>query len=91
MKPATSLFDLFQKAKTDRRYRDLVVMAYTEYTSSGCKSFGLAKSWVNKWVKRCVESGNHQTCERMVNYINDLIPRIEPQTPQPENPPVTDG
>ncbi len=89
MKPITSLFDLFNKAKTDKRYKDLLKLAYQEFTGAECDNYGLAKAWVNGWVKRRVGPDRaNQTCEKMVYYINDLIPRIEPIEAQPETPPI---
>ena len=92
MKPATSLFDLFNRAKTDKRYKDLIILAYSEYTGASNANFGLAKAWIGLWVKTRIQpKGTQLTCERMVDYINDLISRIEPIEPLPELPPIVVG
>lgn len=79
MKPITSLFDLFTKAQTDKRYRLLVAFAYKDYTGADCdQAYGLGKVWLNAWAKRNVgETKRMQNCSKMVEYINDLIPRFE--------------
>jgi len=76
MESITSLFDLFNKAKTDEQYRRLVVMAY-EHRYGGRGSLDLAKRWFDGWSERNVGSARFHTCRRMVDYINGFKHRIE--------------
>jgi len=79
MESITSLFDLFNKAKTDDRYRRLAVMAYEDHYS-GRGDFDKAKQWMDKWADRnCRLPTTREffSCRRMVEHINSFIYRIE--------------
>lgn len=79
MNNITSLFDLFNKAKTDDRYRRLAVFAYEEhYCSRG--NFDLAKRWFDAWADRNYKLPTTKgffSCRRMVDHINGFIYKIE--------------
>ena len=79
MNSITSLFDLFNKAKADDRYRRLAVMVCEDHYGGRC-NFDKAKEWLDRWVDR-----HHQlpttkgffSCQRMVDHVNSFIYKIE--------------
>ena len=79
MNNITSLFDLFNKAKTDDRYRRLAVMAYEDhYGRRG--DFDKAKEWLDRWVDRNYQLPTTKgffSCRRMVDHVNSFIYKIE--------------
>ena len=88
MDDITSLFDLFNKAKTDEKYRRLAVLAYEDhYGARG--DFDKAKHFFEGWASRNVGTVRFQTCRRMVDYINTFVHRVKagelPIGEQPEN------
>ena len=89
MKRITSLFDFFEKVKTDKRYETLAIIAYQRsgITPLDDSSFDKAKKWLNGWV----EENKGKSCERMVSYLNDQIKRVPNNTgdvSQPTAPPI---
>ena len=76
MENITSLFDLFNRAKTDGRYRKLAVMAYEDYYGFR-GTFNLAKQWFGSWAEANVRHNKFGTCRGMVDYVNTFIPRVE--------------
>ena len=76
MDDITSLFDLFNKAKTDERYRRLAVLTYEDHYG-GRGDFEKAKHWFENWAVRNVDSARFKTCRRMVDHINTFIHRVE--------------
>jgi hypothetical protein len=76
MESITSLFDLFNRAKTDDRYRQLAVLAYEDHYG-GRGNLDLARKWFHNWAERNVGSARFHTCRRMVDYINGFRHRIE--------------
>lgn len=77
----TSVFDLFNKAEKDERYRRLVIEVYKDacYPPPIDISFEKAKRWMDDWLTRNVKptSRNNSTCWQMVDYANDRIGRID--------------
>lgn len=73
MKPLTSIFDFYERAKTDKRYEALLIVAYEQ---SGfvrkLGSYEKAVEWMESWIAH----NKDDNCKRMVNYLNDCITRI---------------
>jgi hypothetical protein len=79
MNKITSLFDLFNKAKTDDRYRRLAVMVYEDYCATR-GDFDKAKRWFDEWADENYQwptTKGFCSCQRMVGHINSFIYRIE--------------
>ena len=75
MKKATSLFDFFQKANIDKRYRKVAIYACRNSGGSACKeaNWKESKKWIEEWVRDVVKTNMQFSCEAMVNYLNDSI------------------
>ena len=76
MKKITSLFDFFQKVKTDDRYKEVARFAYTYRSSASPTRFRYvdAELWIKEWIK----SNKDDTCKRMVDYLNDCMVKLYP-------------
>lgn len=79
MQKITSLADLVSKAKTDERYRRLAEIAYHENSADYNADFEKAIQWMDGWASRNVTLARFRTCNRMVNYVNRFIHRVDPE------------
>ena len=76
MKKITSLFDFFQKVKTDDRYKEVARYGYTYYSNRNPTRFRYedAENWIKEWVK----SNKDDTCQRMVTFLNEQMAKLYP-------------
>jgi hypothetical protein len=81
----TSIFDLFQKLKRDKRYERALIMAFRESSNygdsfRGTSYFEQSMAWLDSWIKQ----NKNDTCQRMVEYLNKYITKIGISYPYPE-------
>jgi hypothetical protein len=76
MKKITSLFDFFQKVKTDKRYEEVARYAYTYNIGTSPTRFRYvdAERWIKEWIK----NNESDTCKAMVLYLNECMVKIYP-------------
>lgn len=77
LKGLTSLWDYFNKCKEDKAYEEVAIRGYIHDTcNQSPHNFETAKNWLEKWVLDSVKNGFEETCNGMVNYLNQQIKQI---------------
>jgi hypothetical protein len=89
MKPITSMFDFYQKLKTDRRYEKVACVCYKEggrtASSRGAITFKKSMDWIEDWIERNAKTGE-EGCKPMVDFINGKLYMVQRDFPEPVPP-----
>lgn len=77
LKGLTSLWDYFNKCKEDKAYEEVAIRGHIRDTcNQSPHNFETAKAWLERWVIGNVKEGYEETCNGMVNYLNQQIKQI---------------